>query len=321
MLTFESLQERSFKHYRTVHIEKREGLKDPSCAICYPPEGTSKEFDKFWNWYRNKVPAVAYTEYTLRIFKDLLRLKIGTKNITRDTKLLNLIGSIKYSEKPDISIADIAFKTIEIFICSKYFKLSIEQAEKNLEEIQKGSHKGNTPEQESPEQTETEQEELYDTGIEYEIERILKDSESINTELEDLSEENSDSEKSEKSQETAELINLEDLELSSETESELSEYNLNELFEENLIDMAGITDVQFRAGLEAIFGAHGENVRPIMKVKEFHGRNDEDPHEWCAEFEKACAANGWTGDSNNVRRKDIAASYLRGNATEWYEAD
>ena len=60
----------------------------------------------------------------------------------------------------------------------------------------------------------------------------MKDSESINTELEDLSEENSDSEKSEKSRETLELVNPEDLELSSETESELSDYNLNELFEE-----------------------------------------------------------------------------------------
>src|SRR5205814_1082996 len=152
-------------------------------------------------------PAIAYTEYTLRIFKDLLGLKIGTKNITRDTKLLNLIGSIKYSEKTKISIADIAFKIIEIFICSKYFKLSIKQAEKNLEEIKK-------------------------------------------------------------------------------------EYNLNELFEENLINMAGITRDQIMKIFQGVFGEHGENLRPIMKVKEFYGRDDEDPHEWCVEFEKAYATNG-----------------------------
>src|ERR1043166_3462419 len=103
MLTFESLQERSFKHFRTVHIEKREGLKDPSCALCYPPEGTSEEFDKFWYWYKRKVPAVAYTEYTLRIFKDLLGLEIGAESITVKTKLFNLIGSIKYSENPETS--------------------------------------------------------------------------------------------------------------------------------------------------------------------------------------------------------------------------
>ena len=34
-------------------------------------------------------------------------------------------------------ILDIATKIIEIFICSKYFELSIEQAERNLEELQK----------------------------------------------------------------------------------------------------------------------------------------------------------------------------------------
>ena len=47
MITFEALQERSSRHYRAVHIENREGLKDPSCVICYPPEEISEEFDKF----------------------------------------------------------------------------------------------------------------------------------------------------------------------------------------------------------------------------------------------------------------------------------
>ena len=85
--------------------------------------------------------------------------------------------------------------------------------------------------------------------------------------------------------------------------------------------MAGITRDEMMGIFHGVFGAHGENLRPIMKVKEFYGRDDEDPHEWCAEFEKACAANGWSGNDNNIRRKDIASSYLRGNAAEWYETD
>ncbi len=168
MITFESLQERSLRHYRTVHIENKRGLKDPSCAICFPPEEASEGFNKFWNWYKTKVPAVSYSEYTLRIFKDLISLEIGEKNLIRDTKLLNLIGSVKYLERPEISIKDISLRIIEIFICSKNFELSIEQAERNLEEIQKGSPKSskdNTPETESSEETETEQGELFD--IEY----------------------------------------------------------------------------------------------------------------------------------------------------------
>ena len=112
MITFESLQERSLRHYRTVHIENKRGLKDPSCAICFPPEEASEGFNKFWNWYKTKVPAVSYSEYTLRIFKDLISLEIGEKNLIRDTKLLNLIGSVKYLERPEISIKDISLRII-----------------------------------------------------------------------------------------------------------------------------------------------------------------------------------------------------------------
>ena len=153
MITFEALQERSSKHYNAVHIaNNRGGLKDPSCVICYPPGEISEEFDKFWNWYRTKIPATTYSEYTTRIFKDLLRLDIGTRSRTRDTKLIYLIGSIRYSEKPELLIPDIAIRIIEIFVCSKYFELSIEQAERNLEEIQQGSPENSeTSEQETPE--------------------------------------------------------------------------------------------------------------------------------------------------------------------------
>jgi len=56
-----------------------------------------------------------------RIFKDLLRLEeIGEQNLTRDTKLTNLIGSIRYSRKPELTILDLATKIIGIIICSKY---------------------------------------------------------------------------------------------------------------------------------------------------------------------------------------------------------
>ena len=67
MITFEALQERTTKHNRAVHIENNsEGLKDPSCVICYPPREISEEFNKFWNWYQTKVPATTYSEYTVR---------------------------------------------------------------------------------------------------------------------------------------------------------------------------------------------------------------------------------------------------------------
>src|SRR2546421_205248 len=285
MITFESLRERSSRHYRTVHLENKEGLKDPSCAICYPPEGISEKFDKFWNWYETKVPAATYSEYTLRIFKDLLGLEIGTKNRTRDTKLINLIGSIKYSEKPGLTIADIAIHIIEIFVCSKSFELSIEQAEENLERIQQGTPENSSEEEESKtpessEQTETEQEELFDTGIEYEVERALENLESINTKLEDNFEENSNSEKSE---ETTGQTNTEGLEITSETESETSEYNLNLLFEEDQVNMAQWhTDGQndnFRERFKSYFSPQSKQIQwqvELTNIKQEMGESIED---------------------------------------------
>jgi hypothetical protein len=50
MLSYDQIKERSIKHYRARHIEGKElYLKDPACSICYPPEGITEEFDRFWN--------------------------------------------------------------------------------------------------------------------------------------------------------------------------------------------------------------------------------------------------------------------------------
>ena len=86
------------------------------------------------------------------------------------------------------------------------------------------------------------------------------------------------------------------------SESELEDYNLNLLFEtpinllleelgnfdllfeefENIAD-ANAVQTGMTAALTAIFGAAGANIRDlrpvVIKVKEFSGREDEDPHE------------------------------------------
>ena len=323
MYNFDSFKERSERHIE-AHIKgNKTYIKDPACVICYPPEGTIEKFNKFWNWYKSKFPALTYTEYTTRIFQDILNRNLHEKGETQkereqtETKLLNLVGSIKYSTEPEQTIPRIVGEIIKIIIRSENFKLK-QTEQKHTEQIE-------TEQTENYYETETEQENIYDEleqpeiNIYDEIERTLKNWEKdINTRLENTSKEKSDSEES---KETTELINTEDLELTSEAESEETEYNLNLLFEQNLINMAEITRDEMVGLFHGVFGAHGENLRPIMKVKEFYGRDDEDPHEWCAEFEKACAANGWSGNDNNIRRKDIASSYLRGNATEWYETD
>src|ERR1043165_5475930 len=261
MYNYNSLKQRSERHYLEAHIrENKTFIKDLACIICHPPKEISEKFYKFWDWYGKEISVTTYSEYTVKIFQELLNQDINEKDQTQ-TKLLHLIGSIRYSTEPELTIPEIAIKILERIVCSKGFELSIEQTEQNIElsyERTEDTEKNNTTEQKYTEQIETEQTENYDEietereniydelkqpeiNIYEEIERTLKYWEKdINTGLENLSEEKSDSEES---KETTELINNEDLELESlsETESELSEYNLEQLFEEPEVNMAGIT--------------------------------------------------------------------------------
>jgi hypothetical protein len=52
----------------------------------------------------------------------------------------------------------------------------------------------------------------------------------------------------------------------------------------------------------------------IVKVTDFHGRNEEDPHEWIDHFQQAADANHWQG---NDRLIAIAKGYLKGAAADW----
>ena len=54
-----------------------------------------------------------------------------------------------------------------------------------------------------------------------------------------------------------------------------------------------------------------------MEVPPFHGKDDEDPYEWCQLFEQAYAANGWP----NARKVALAVGHLRDAARDWYEQD
>ncbi|HVH96387.1 MAG TPA: hypothetical protein VM682_05555, partial [Bacillus sp. (in: firmicutes)] len=55
----------------------------------------------------------------------------------------------------------------------------------------------------------------------------------------------------------------------------------------------------------------------VVDAPIFHGRDDEDPYDWCRMFEAAFAANGWPDN----RKIALAAGFLREAARDWYEAD
>ena len=54
----------------------------------------------------------------------------------------------------------------------------------------------------------------------------------------------------------------------------------------------------------------------LAKIEYFYGKESEDPQEWVEQFDRAAAANNWPA----ARQRDIAASYLRGVAAQWYKS-
>src|SRR2546423_7849588 len=52
----------------------------------------------------------------------------------------------------------------------------------------------------------------------------------------------------------------------------------------------------------------------IVKIADFSGKDDEDPHEWMDSFERATAANQWAQD---VRKLAIVTGYMKDAAAAW----
>src|SRR2546423_11585445 len=152
MYNYNSLEERSKRHYTEAHIkENKTFIKDPACVICYPPREIDEKFYKFWDWYGTELPVTTYSATTIRIFQELLSQDINEKGQTQ-TKLLQIIGSIRYSEEPDLTIPDIAIKILERIVYSEGFELSNEQIELSYGQAE------NTKEESLPESSSEEKE-------------------------------------------------------------------------------------------------------------------------------------------------------------------
>jgi len=53
----------------------------------------------------------------------------------------------------------------------------------------------------------------------------------------------------------------------------------------------------------------------LVKPNCYYGRDDEDPFNWLASFERAAIANQW----NDNRKPQIAAGYLKDSAARWFD--
>ncbi|GET55921.1 hypothetical protein GLOIN_2v1804155 [Rhizophagus irregularis DAOM 181602=DAOM 197198] len=126
---------------------------------------------------------------------------------------------------------------------------------------------------------------------------------------------------------TNSLLNIKN----SDNESELSDYNLQDLFQEDILNMA--TENQIKRLIEnalgypvntlnAAVGAGaslierienaGNEAGGVISVPLFYGKEDEDVNDWVRQFEVAFTAVGKAAGANGTRQAAYAAAHLRG---------
>ena len=89
---------------------------------------------------------------------------------------------------------------------------------------------------------------------------------------------------------------------------------LDRLLGQNGLDITGSN----QALTQAIQNMPGGGARELslIKVDDFYGKDNEDPHEWLDQFKRAATANQWPED----RLLDITKGYLKGAAGDWVKA-
>ena len=88
---------------------------------------------------------------------------------------------------------------------------------------------------------------------------------------------------------------------------------LDAVLGQNGLDVAGLAQ-QLQ---NAVPPAPGVRELSIIKLPDFSGKPEEDPHEWTDLFEQAAAANQWQGDNRKIA---ICMGYLKGAALDWARA-
>ncbi|CAB4495649.1 unnamed protein product [Rhizophagus irregularis] len=259
-----------------------------------------------------------------KIFED-----IGT--IVTEEELLRLT-SMGYT---DGEILDKEF--IEIFQENK--NESEKELKKKLDKLLK-EQAGIIDSEESGEKSDNEESEEDNTDDSEKTGEILSPDEIWDENIENFNEE-------EFEDEIENVINRGDIDLSqnsdtnsslniknSDNESELSDYNLQDLFQENMATENQVKRLIENAlgypanTLNAAVGAGaslidrienaGNEAGGMVSVPLFYGKEDEDVNDWVRQFEVAFTAVGKAAGANGVRQAAYAVAHLRGAASQWY---
>ncbi|EXX57455.1 hypothetical protein RirG_207010 [Rhizophagus irregularis DAOM 197198w] len=271
--------------------------------------------------------------------KRLKKIFEGMGIIMIEGELLRLI-SMGYT---DGEILDKEF--IEIFQENK--NESEKELRKKLDKLLK-EQAGIMDSEESGEKSDNEESEEDNTDESEKIEEILspEEDEEWNENIENINEEgieniiNTGGFGSSQNSDSNSSLNIKD----SDNESELSDYNLQDLFQENiLLNMA--TEIQIRRMLENALGltanaldnalgagqtivdriATAGNGR-IVGMPTFSGKEDEDVNDWIRQFEVAFTVSGRPegnigGGACRQNKANIAITCLRKIALQWYNEE
>src|SRR5919205_3541536 len=278
------------------------------CLLCYPirSQRITQQFRNFWDWISGYCFAESYTAYTLTVFElfiTVFRTEVPTDNLL--TKRLTdfayrLLGSLLYQVQP--SHQHLIYYLINLVPRTGYFSQPVQPRVflqlKDVIDLQ------------------VLYPELTTTFDEHYQQRILDPVDSTLAQLN---------------------INQRSLLF---TQDEL---NLDSLFTQNTMT---ISQDQLRILLNDVLGQNGLNIPQLstqlntaitqignqgpaqiqaqvqvparelslIKVTDFHEKDDEDPYTWLDTFKQAAIANNW---ADNVRKLEIAKGYLKDAASDW----
>ncbi|GBC30196.2 hypothetical protein GLOIN_2v1791176 [Rhizophagus irregularis DAOM 181602=DAOM 197198] len=136
-------------------------------------------------------------------------------------------------------------------------------------------------------------------------------------------------------------LNIKDSDIeNSDSESEVSNYNLQDLFQENMANQDQIKrivenaiglapntlDNALGAGQTLIDRIQTAGMGGIVGMPTFSGKEDEDVNDWIRQFEVAFTVSGRTegnvgGGICNQNKANVAITCLRGTALQWYNEE
>src|ERR1043166_2322313 len=322
MSVFHPQQNQFQQDHQEEHLLGNPKFTAKFCLLCYPirNQRSTQQFRNFWDWISGYYFAESYTAYTLTVFElfiTIFRTEPTTNNLLTQRLTdfaYRLLGSLLYKEQP--SPKHLIYYLVNHTPRTEYFSQPVQPRAffelKDVIDLQVFYPQ------------------LTNTFNEHYQQQVLPENpQEITTADPNLNKNNI-------------LFKEEDLNLNKLFPTKMDEEAraqfqaiITALTGEDGLNIAGLTN-QLQNALTALTNAQNaavgqnppnqnntppnqNNANPpkelsLVKIADYYGKNEEDPHEWLEAFEQTAEANRWQGDE---RRLAIAKGHLKGAAADW----